>query len=72
MEPIVIDGREMVPPEPLERTVAALDSLPVDGEILLLLHCSPQPLFNILRNSGYSWREDVVADGTHEIRIRRG
>lgn len=71
MEPILIDGREMVPPEPLEHAVAALDTLPPDGEILLLLYCSPQPLFNILRNNGYSWREDVVADGTHEIRIRK-
>jgi uncharacterized protein (DUF2249 family) len=68
---VVVDGREMQPPEPLERVLAALDTLPVDGELLVLLYCQPQPLFNILRNNGFVWQEDVVADGTHEILIRR-
>jgi uncharacterized protein (DUF2249 family) len=68
---ILIDGREMVPPEPLERTVEALDTLAAGDDILLLLHCTPQPLFNILRNSGFSWREEFAADGTHEIRITK-
>lgn len=67
----VIDGREMQPPEPLERTLAALDTLPADGELLVLLYCHPNPLFNILRNNGFVWQEDVRDDGTHEIRIRR-
>jgi uncharacterized protein (DUF2249 family) len=68
---VVIDGREMQPPEPLERTLAALDSLPADGELLVLLYCHPNPLFNILRNNGFAWQEDIRDDGTHEIRIRR-
>lgn len=68
---MVIDGREMQPPEPLERTLAALDVLPADGELLVLLYCHPNPLFNILRNNGFVWQEDVRDDGTHEIRIRR-
>lgn len=68
---LVIDGREMQPPEPLERTLSALDSLPADGELLLLLYCQPHPLFNILRNNGFAWQETIKDDGTHEIRIRR-
>jgi hypothetical protein len=67
----VIDGREMVPPEPLELTLLALDGLPADDELLLLLYCQPHPLFNILRREGYVWSEDLQPDGTHEIRIRK-
>lgn len=66
----VIDGREMQPPEPLEKILAALDTLPVDGELLALLYCHPVPLFNTLRNNGFVWQETVTEDGTHEIRIR--
>lgn len=68
---IVIDGRDLLPPEPLEKTLAALDNLPPDGEVILQVYCHPVPLFNILRNHGYSWQEDVREDGTHEIAIRR-
>lgn len=66
----VIDGREMQPPEPLEKILAALDILPAEGELLALLYCHPVPLFNTLRNNGFVWQETVVDDGTHEIRIR--
>lgn len=68
---LVVDGREMQPPEPLERTLEGLDKLQDGEELLLLVYCHPVPLFNILRNNGYVWREDVLEDGTHEIRIRR-
>lgn len=68
---VVIDGREMQPPEPLERTLTALDSLSAGGEVVVLLYCHPNPLLNILKNNGFAWQEDVRDDGTHEIRIRR-
>ncbi len=68
---IVIDGREMQPPEPLERTLEALDRLGDGEDLLLLLYCQPQPLFGILRNNGYEWSEEVREEGTREIRIRK-
>ena len=67
----LIDGRDMVPPEPLERTLAALDALPHGEGLVLLLFCHPVPLFEILGKIGFSWTEVVAVDGTHEIRIRR-
>ncbi len=67
----VIDGRDLQPPEPLELTLTALDFLREGEELLLLLYCQPHPLFNVLRQNGFAWNEDVRADGTHEIRIRR-
>lgn len=68
---MIIDAREMQPPEPLEKTLAALDQIGAHDELLLLLYCHPVPLFNILRNNGYAWQENVREDGTHEIRIRQ-
>lgn len=68
---IVIDGRELQPPEPMERTLEALETLGAGDEILLLLYCQPHPLFNILRSNGYSWTDTLLPEGTREIRIRK-
>ncbi|MDP1609918.1 MAG: DUF2249 domain-containing protein [Sulfuritalea sp.] len=67
----VIDGRDMLPPEPMERTMEVLDQLGEGDDVLLLLYCQPHPLFNILKNNGYAWSEEVRGDGTREIRIRK-
>ena len=67
----VIDGREMQPPEPMERTLEALDTLTEGDDLLLLLYCEPHPLYNILRQNGYAWRDELRADGTREIRIHK-
>ena len=67
----VIDGRDMQPPEPLEKALEALDSLPPDGELVLLLYCQPHPLYQILRRNGYVWTETMQAEGTNEIHIRK-
>ncbi len=67
---LLVDGRDMQPPEPLEKTLAALDVLPRGKELLLLIYCHPVPLFNILRKNGFVWQEAMREDGTHEIRIR--
>ncbi|HVN42890.1 MAG TPA: DUF2249 domain-containing protein [Steroidobacteraceae bacterium] len=64
-----IDGRELPPPAPLELTLAALEDMPVGEHLLLLLYCSPQPLFNFLRRSGFQWTEEIGEDGTYAIRI---
>jgi uncharacterized protein (DUF2249 family) len=69
--PHLIDGREMVPPEPLELTLLALDDLAAGDELVLLLYCQPHPLYAILRREGYAWSELLQADGTREIRIRK-
>ena len=66
---VVIDGRELQPPEPMERTLEALDRLAAGDDVLLLLYCQPHPLFNILPSNGYAWEETLRADATREIRI---
>ena len=67
----IIDGRELQPPEPMERTLAALDDLADGDDLLLLLYCQPHPLFNVLRQNGYAWSDELRADGTREIRIHK-
>ncbi len=71
MTTTVLDGRELQPPEPLERTLEALDTLADGDDLLLLLYCQPHPLFNILRKNGYTWTEEVAKDGTRSIRISK-
>lgn len=71
LAPIVIDGRNLQPPEPLELTLAALDELQPGQEIVLLLHCEPQPLYSILRRNGYFHTSTYQPDGTNEVRIRK-
>lgn len=70
-EPRVIDGRELEPPEPLELTLAALDSLAPGEELTVLLYCEPHPLYSILDKNGYRYRAELRADGTNEIRISK-
>lgn len=67
----VIDARGLLPPEPMELTLAALDELQPDGEIVLLLYRQPEPLYRILRENGYSHRTEAHEDGTYAIHIRR-
>lgn len=67
----VIDGRDMQPPEPLELALMALDTLTDGDELVMLLYCQPHPLFDILRRNGYSWKETIQDDGTHEIHIKK-
>lgn len=68
-EPRLIDGRDMLPPEPLERAVAELGRLGPDEELVLLLHCEPLPLYAILDRRGYRYHAVRCADGSNEIHI---
>jgi tRNA 2-thiouridine synthesizing protein A len=67
---IILDARQMMPPEPMERTLEALGELAPDGELILLLYREPMPLYKILRNNGYTHRTTLREDGTFEIAIR--
>ena len=67
----MVGSSRLQPPEPMERTLEALDGLAEGDDVLLLLYCQPHPLFNILRNNGYVWTEEVLPEGTREIRIRK-
>lgn len=65
----VVDARFMEPPEPFEKTMEMLDTLQSGERMLLLLYREPHPLFRVLRQNGYSYEVEQVADGTFEILI---
>lgn len=72
MSQILVDARGLMPPEPMELAVAALDELKgPEDEVLLLLYREPFPLYGILQRNGYSHRTESTPDGTFHIHIRK-
>lgn len=67
----VIDARYLDPPEPFVLTMEALDTLAEGEKLLLLLFREPHPLYKVLRQNGYQYETELVADGTFEILIWR-
>jgi hypothetical protein len=70
-EPRVIDGRDMLPPEPLERALAELGTLGPEEELVMLLRCEPVPLYAMLDRNGFRHATTRQPDGTTEVRIRK-
>jgi len=68
---IDVDARFLQSPEPFERTIEALDRLQPGGELRLLIHREPHPLYQMLLQSGYRYRAEQSADGFWSIRIRQ-
>ena len=66
---IVVDGRGLEPPEPLERVLAALDDLQPGQRVRFLIHRQPYPLYDILNRHHYTYTIETRADGHFEILI---
>lgn len=66
---IVVDGRGLEPPEPMEKVLAALDELEPGQRVRFLIHRQPYPLYDILRRYGYRYETAAAADGGYEILI---
>lgn len=71
MPDIVIDARSMLPPEPLERALNALDLLGSDDQLTLILNKKPYPLLTILFSNGYRWDEVSADDGSLKYLISK-
>ena len=70
-EPRLIDGRDLLPPEPLELALAELATLAPGEELVMLLRCEPLPLYSILDRNGFGYRSRIRSDGSNEVRIRK-
>jgi uncharacterized protein (DUF2249 family) len=68
---VEVDARFLQSPEPFERTIEALDRLQPGGELRLLIHREPHPLYQMLQQSGYRYRAEQSGDGFWSIRIRQ-
>jgi uncharacterized protein (DUF2249 family) len=70
MPEIELDVRYLDPPEPMERAIDALDRLGPDDTLRMLIHREPHPLFQMLRESGYTYKVEQQPDYTYVILIR--
>lgn len=68
-----IDNRDLDPPEPLVRTLAAVEELQ-PGEVLSVLLCrEPVFLFPKLGDRGHEWQGAFETDGkTYKLLMRKG
>lgn len=66
---IIVDGRGLEPPEPMERVLAALDTVQPGQRIRFLIHRQPYPLYDLLRRHHYLYETIAGADGGFEILI---
>jgi hypothetical protein len=68
-----MDNRELDPPEPMERILAATEAM-APGEVLSALLCrEPLFLFPELAKRGHRWRGGFEADGkTYKVLVRVG
>jgi tRNA 2-thiouridine synthesizing protein A len=66
---LVIDGRDMEPPEPFVQTMEALDSIKQKPgqKVLLVLAREPFPLYRALQLNGVAWLTERTADGAFAI-----
>lgn len=67
----VLDVRWLEPPEPLERTLEAVETMSENGRLRLLIHRQPHMLYPILEAWGFAHRTDSNQDGTYQILIWR-
>ena len=66
-----LDVCGLPPPEPFERIMSALASLPDEAALLVHIHREPYPLYGVLQGDGYVWQTTPLADGSYTIRISR-
>lgn len=66
---IVVDARELEPPEPMEKVMRTLALLRPGQSIRLLLHREPFPLYPLLAERGYRHATRMETDGSYVILI---
>jgi TusA-related sulfurtransferase len=68
----VLDVRGLEAPEPLERVLDALSTLPPGGILKMRIDREPRPLYRILERNGYRFQVQAHEDGLHDILIQHG
>lgn len=67
---VIVDARGMLPPEPMERTLEALEQLRPDQTLCLIIPRHPAPLLDMLEMDGYPFDISRRDDGCLEITIQ--
>lgn len=66
---VLVDARWQEPPEPMQRVLAALDTMRPGERVRFLIHREPLPLYPILKQLGYRHQVHRLEDGTYEVLI---
>ena len=66
-----IDVRWLEPPEPFERVVAELETLPRGATLKVQIHREPHPLYQWLAREGLTFHTHFNSEGWFEILITR-
>ncbi|MBU6504273.1 MAG: DUF2249 domain-containing protein [Betaproteobacteria bacterium] len=66
---LILDVRELEPPEPLEKVLEALCVLEEGQRIRMIHHRDPHPLYPILQREGFEHETRFTDDGVVEILI---
>lgn len=67
---IELDGRQMLPPEPLERVLDHLPRLGPDDCLAIHLRHEPHPLYEILAERGFRWQTRCLGTANYRVEIR--
>lgn len=57
------------PPEPMERVLAALRTLPTDAYLRMVIDREPLPLYSLLARAGFDYEAHGSSAGRYEIDI---
>ncbi len=68
---VALDVSGLEPPEPMQRILDALASLPQHSRLLVHHHREPHLLYEQLRMRGFSWTTDKLAQDRYRIQIYR-
>jgi uncharacterized protein (DUF2249 family) len=66
-----LDNRFLPPPEPMVRTLQAVEDLPVGKILEMFVDREPLLLYRELRQRGHDFVADKQADGGYRVQIRR-
>ena len=71
MDDILLDVRELEPPEPLEKALESLPLITPERRVRMLIHREPFMLYDILRREGFRYSCQSTPDGSFEVIIYR-
>lgn len=66
---VLIDGRQMAPPEPMEQVLLALGLRRPGQRVRLLIHRQPYPLYELLDAQALPHVTRALDDGNFEVTI---
>lgn len=68
---MILDNRGLEPPQPMMRTLEALENLPEDGVLTIINDRRPMFLFAELEERGYTHESKELEDGSWQITIQK-